>query len=47
MRTGNGFSDEYPREAPFVAVIGLWLATLLASWVLVGLTVVGIWSLVT
>ncbi|MDQ3380827.1 MAG: hypothetical protein M3546_11010 [Actinomycetota bacterium] len=46
MRTGNGFSEEYTREAPFLAVIGLWVATLLASWVLVGLAVVGIWSLV-
>jgi len=47
MRTSNGISEEYPPEAPFVAMVGLWVATLLASWALVALTVVGIWWLVT
>ena len=47
MRTGIGISEEHPREAPFVAVIGLWVATLLASWALLGLTVAGVWWLVT
>jgi len=40
-------SAEYPREAPFLAIICLWLATLVTSWMLVGFVVAGVWWLVT
>ncbi|CAN5758426.1 hypothetical protein BH20ACT14_BH20ACT14_13850 [soil metagenome] len=43
--TSNGLSAEYPRGTPFVAVICFWVASLLASWVLVGFVVAGIWWL--
>lgn len=43
----NGLTAEYPRGTPFLAVICFWVASLLASWVLVGFMVAGIWWLFT
>ena len=45
--TSNGLTAEYPRGTPFVVVICLWVASLLASWVLVGFMVAGICWLFT
>ena len=37
----------YPRDISSAAVVSFWAATVLASWVLLGLAVAGIWWLVT
>ncbi len=37
----------YPREVSSAAVVGIWAATVLASWMLVVFLVAGIWWLVT
>lgn len=47
MERGDAVSIEYPRETPFGAVIYVWAATALASWVLVGFVVAGVWWIVT
>lgn len=44
---GNDVSVGYPREVSSAAVVGIWAATVIASWMLVGFVVVGIWWLVT
>lgn len=40
-------SVDYPRKPPFGAVICLWAATVLGSWVLVVFVVAGLWWIVT
>jgi len=40
-------SVEYAREVPFAAMVCFWVATLLSSWMLVGLVVAGIFWLAT
>lgn len=44
---GNDVSVGYPREVSSAAVVGIWAATVLASWMLVVFLVAGIWWLVT
>jgi hypothetical protein len=44
---GSDMSVGYPREVSNAAIACFWAATVLASWVLVGLVVAGIWVLVT
>lgn len=44
---GGAVSVQYPRETPPGAIVSLWLATVLASWMLVGLVVAGVWWIVT
>ena len=47
MERGDAVSIESPRETPFGAVIYVWAATALASWVLVGFVVAGVLWIVT
>ncbi|CAN5832628.1 hypothetical protein BH18ACT13_BH18ACT13_12400 [soil metagenome] len=47
LRNRNGVSVEYAREVPFAAMVCFWVATLLSSWMLVGLVVAGIFWLAT
>ena len=46
-RRGDDLSIDYQREAPWGAVVCFWAASLIASWVLLGLAVAGIWWVVT
>ena len=47
VASGNDVSVGYPREVSSAAVVGIWAATVLASWMLVVFLVAGIWWLVT
>ena len=42
-----GLSAESPGELSGAAMIGVWVASVLTSWVLAGLVVAGIWWVVT